>query len=106
MNSIAARPDRNEPSTAFWLPIVPYLKDCLLLRATGRALALPLPVVATGLVYLHRCRRSGHPWTLSRHDLICGCLYAAAKAEEVRGYGVLGQVALLELPGLPSCCNS
>lgn len=66
--------------------IVPYLSDCILLRATGRALGLPLAVIATGLVYLHRCRRSDapQPWALSSHDLVCGCLYTAAKAEEAQ----------------------
>jgi hypothetical protein len=70
------------------LAMVPYLEDCVLLRAVARALSLPLPVAATALAYLHRCRRSssgsGAPsWTLPPRDLVCGCLYAAAKAEEV-----------------------
>ena len=82
--------DHNDHDHAFGnnkdlvLPIVPHLEDCLLLRGTARALGLPLNVVATGLVFVHRCRRSGQPWALSSHDMACGCLYAAAKAEEVR----------------------
>lgn len=68
----------------------------MLLRATARALGLPLPVVATALVYMHRCRCSGHPWALSATDMVCGCLYAAAKAEEVRSSHINWR--LLSLP--------
>jgi hypothetical protein len=64
--------------------LVAYLPDCVLLRAVARALALPAPVAAAALAYLHRTRRSGTPWALGREDLVCGCLYVAAKAEEVR----------------------
>lgn len=63
--------------------LVPYLEDVVLLRGVARALGLPLPVAATAVAYVHAVRRSGAPWSLSRHDLVCGCLYAAAKAEEV-----------------------
>ncbi|KAI8476094.1 MAG: hypothetical protein J3K34DRAFT_513942 [Monoraphidium minutum] len=75
---LAAEPGASAPQ------LVPYLEECVLLRASARALGLPLPVAATALVYLHRARSSGHPWALSPHDLVCGCLYAAAKAEEAQ----------------------
>jgi hypothetical protein len=68
-------------------PLVPYLEEAVLLRAVARALGLPLPVAATGLAFLHGARRAaeGAPAgaALAPPDIVCGCLYAAAKAEEV-----------------------
>ena len=64
--------------------MVPYLEECVLLRAVARALGLPLSVAATALAFLHAARRSGSPVALAPPELVCGCLYAAAKAEEVR----------------------
>lgn len=87
---------------------LPYAWECSLLRATARVLALPYLASATALVFLHRCKQA-HPvvsvtaqvrmaWhmrvrfpitaardiSMALQDLIAGCLYLAAKVEEVK----------------------
>jgi len=70
------------------LGIVPYYKECLLLKNCARLLRLPSRAIVTSLVYLHKYRQS----ELGRLDsdksctpqlLVAACIFLSSKVEEV-----------------------
>ncbi|KAK9852102.1 hypothetical protein WJX84_004483 [Apatococcus fuscideae] len=64
------------------MPVVPYVSTCRALKASADFLRLPWSTVATALVFLHRFKVQEHASSLQPNELVCVCLFLAAKVEE------------------------